>query len=145
MFGQGRPASPIVAVADARSEPVLLVSMRRDLRLCLRDGLTAAGFIVDAQASGVGGLSALREAQPPYGWLVCDLVMHGMIDGGRLAYEYRFQRPQRRALLLCKAMQGPPPPEGEYVEPEPGAVAAAIARMASEETGLDGVLKLCFR
>ncbi|MCG6121312.1 MAG: hypothetical protein MEP57_01195 [Microvirga sp.] len=146
MLGRSRPAFPFVGVLDARAEPVLLVSMRRELRLRLRDDLCAAGFVVHAQASGVGGLSALREAEPGYGWLVCDLTMHGMIDGARLAYEFRFQRPQRRALFLGPPAEGAQSPsEGEFVEPDAVSVAAAIDRIASEDGGLDGVGRLCFR
>lgn len=141
-----RPASPFIAIVEARAEPVLLVSMRRDLRQRVREGLVAAGFRVDVQASGVGGLAALREASPGYGWLVCDLLMHGMIDGGRLAYEYRFQRPQRRAVFLGPTVADASiPPEGSVVEPDAQAVATAIGRIAAEEAGLDGARALRFR
>lgn len=146
LFVEDVRETPFIAIPEARAEPVLLVSMRRDLRQELRVGLEEAGFRVDAQASGVGGLTALREASPAYGWLVCDLSMHGMIDGGRLAYEYRFQRPQRRAVFLGPATPHVPiPPEGDVVDPQARAVAAAIERIAAEEAALGDGRALRFR
>lgn len=145
MLGPRPFSSPFVGVAEARAEPLLLVSMRRDLRGRLRDDLSAIGFSVDVEASGVGGLRALRESDPAYGWLVCDFDMPGMIDGGHLAYEFRFQRPQRLALFLPgeRACEGTL--QGEFVAPEAAAIGAAITRIASAEIAVDGDRRLCFR
>lgn len=117
---------------------VLLVCTKRVLREELADGMAAAGFSVETASSGVGGLLYLREASPAFDWLVTELGMPGLIDGRRIAYEYRFQRPLRPAIFIGAAAGESSPPEGEILPgiPDPVRVVSAIERIRGEKIRL---------
>lgn len=117
---------------------VLLVCVNRARREALALALEGAGWRVEASSSGVGGLLALREARPPFDWLVCDLAMPGLIDGRRLGYEFCFQRPLRSALFLGLADGDAVPPEGVAVSgsDDPARVTEALARLRREHVKL---------
>ncbi len=117
---------------------VLLVCTKRFLREELAQALAAAGYRVEAVSSGVGGLLILREARPPFDWLVSELGMPGLIDGRRIAYEYRFQWPLRPALFFGSGADEMPPPEDEIIrgEPDPARIVAAVERLRGEKIRL---------
>jgi hypothetical protein len=117
---------------------VLLVSTRRAKREPLARELETAGWHVEIATSGVGGLLVLREAEPPFDWLICELAMPGLIDGRRLGYEYLFQRPLRAALFIGMREGEAAPPEGIAAPhgDEPQAVVAALASLRREHIRL---------
>jgi len=117
---------------------VLLVCTKRLLREELAHALADAGYTVESVSSGVGGLLILREASPPFDWLVSELGMPGLIDGRRIAYEYRFQWPLRPALFFGSSPDETPPPEDEIVRgaPDPARIVAAVERLRGEKLRL---------
>jgi two-component system, OmpR family, response regulator len=117
---------------------VLLVCTKRVLREELADGISAAGYIVETASSGVGGLLNLREASPAFDWLVTELGMPGLIDGRRIAYEYRFQRPLRPAIFIGAAADDGSPPEGDILPGVPDAtrIITVIERLRGEKIRL---------
>jgi two-component system, OmpR family, response regulator len=123
---------------DDTGRRVLLVCTKRILREELAQALADAGYAVEAVSSGVGGLLILRETSPPFDWLVSELGMPGLIDGRRIAYEYRFQWPLRPALFFGSGADEMPPPEDEIVrgEPDPGRIVAAVERLRGERIRL---------
>jgi two-component system, OmpR family, response regulator len=123
---------------DHPGKRVLLVCTKRVLREELAEGVSAAGYSVETASSGVGGLLNLREASPAFDWLVTELGMPGLIDGRRIAYEYRFQRPLRPAIFIGAAAAETSPPEGEILPGVPDAVriVLAIERLRGEKIRL---------
>ncbi|HSP25846.1 MAG TPA: hypothetical protein VLQ65_11800 [Saliniramus sp.] len=128
----------VAVEGDDNGRRVLLVCTKRALREELAQALAAAGYRVEAVSSGVGGLLILREAQPPFDWLVSELGMPGLIDGRCIAYEYRFQWPLRPALFFGSSPDEMPPPEDEIVrgEADPARIVAAVERLRGERIRL---------
>jgi len=123
---------------DHPGNRVLLVCTKRILREELAGGIAASGYCVEIASSGVGGLLTLREARPAFDWLVTELGMPGLIDGRRIAYEYRFQRPLRPAIFICAPAGESSPPEGEILPgiPDPARVISAIEVLRGEKIRL---------
>jgi hypothetical protein len=128
----------IVGEGDDRGKRVLLVCTKRVLREELARALADAGYQVEAVSSGVAGLLTLRETSPPFDWLVSELRMPGLIDGRRIAYEYRFQWPLRPALFFGSSPDEMPPPEDELIrgEPDPARIVGAVERLRGERIRL---------
>jgi len=94
---------------------VLLVSTNRLFREDLEQAFISVGYDVEAVSNGVGGLLSLWEAKPRFDWLITELALPGAIDGRRIAYEYRFQRPLRPALFIGGGTGKVAFPEGEIL------------------------------
>jgi hypothetical protein len=128
----------VASHGDDTGRRILLVCTKRLLREELAQSLADAGYAVEAVSSGVGALLILREASPPFDWLVSELGMPGLIDGRRIAYEYRFQWPLRPALFFGSSPDEMPPPEDEILrgEPDPARIVAAVERLRGEKLRL---------
>ncbi|KAA2244288.1 response regulator [Salinarimonas soli] len=84
---------------------VLFVEDDPDLRDVIAYELDLAGFKVLTAGTGEEALEILRERPGAVDWLFTDIRLPGLIDGWRVADEFRFTYPLRPVIFATGAAQ----------------------------------------
>ncbi len=83
----------------ARNVTVLLVEDDPDLRDVVAHVLEEAGFKVLVASTGEDALTMLQARPGEVDWLFTDIRLPGVIDGWRVADEFRFSHPLRPVVF----------------------------------------------
>jgi CheY-like chemotaxis protein len=87
---------------------VLFVEDEAELRDVIAYELEHAGFRVVTAATGEEALETLRARPGAIDWLFTDIRLPGLIDGWRVADEFRFTYPLRPVVFATGAIQERP-------------------------------------
>ncbi len=82
---------------------VLFVEDDADLRDVISAELELAGFHVIVAETGEEAMAVLREREGSVDWLFTDIRLPGLIDGWRVADEFRFSHPLRPVVFATGA------------------------------------------
>ena len=87
---------------------VLFVEDDPELRDAVAAELAEAGFEVLTAATGEDAMLLLRERAGAIHWLFTDLRLPGIVDGWRVADEFRFSYPLRPVIFATGAVREMP-------------------------------------